>query len=60
MFIQDTSKGLEVSAASIVAPKLIEALDALYTLLFAYTKIDANENMRTAHQNLSVLVHSFR
>lgn len=59
-FVKDTSNANEVSAATKLAPQLIESLDNLYTLLFAYAKVNANEELSKTYQKLTVLVKSYK
>jgi len=57
-FIEGTAKLSNTSAASEVAPLLSENLHELYILMFAHAQIGTIKNIKTAYQELEVLIKS--
>ncbi|UOB18673.1 DUF6261 family protein [Abyssalbus ytuae] len=59
-YLEGTVRSSATKSATAVAPALVAALDNLYTMLFAYTTVTADETIATAYQELSELVDTYR
>ena len=58
-YISNQVKADVTDSASALAPDLRQALEGIYTLLFAHTKITATEPILNAYRELEILIKSF-
>lgn len=59
-YIGDSVQSNLIDAASTVAPSLIDALDALFSMIYAYLKIEYSEELETAYSKIQILLNSYR
>lgn len=59
-FLDERVSASDKESASAAAPELLDALDNLYTMLFAHAKISADETIINGYVTISTLVKSYR
>ncbi len=59
-YYKDLTAAGETSAASHAAPALTDAINALFTMLFAHVQISGSETLTTAYKELITQVESFK
>ncbi|MBN2639495.1 MAG: hypothetical protein JXR65_10480 [Bacteroidales bacterium] len=59
-YVSDLAEVSQTEAAYILAPALIDALEGMYTLLYANLKINPTDQLNTAYAELEQLVNSYR
>ncbi|UOB18938.1 DUF6261 family protein [Abyssalbus ytuae] len=59
-YLESTVKYSATQSASAAAPALVAALEELYTMFFAYTKVAADETLVTVYRELAELVDAYR
>lgn len=59
-YYKDLTAAGETSAASNAAPALTDAINALFTMLFAHVQISGSETLTTAYKELITQVEAFK
>lgn len=59
-YINDTSNTSLIESASAAAPGLMDALDGLFSMLYAYIKTDGSDELKKAYTQLQTLLDSYR
>ncbi len=59
-YISESAKSSAVESATDVAPALLDALEALYAMIYAYLKIENSEELKEAYTQLQILLESYK
>ena len=59
-YIAESANENKVDSATEVAPVLMDALEALYSMVYAYLKIDPTDELRNAYNQLQILLNGYR
>ncbi|MBN2639002.1 MAG: hypothetical protein JXR65_07935 [Bacteroidales bacterium] len=59
-YVSDLAEVSQIEAATSLAPALIDALEGMYTLLYAHIKINPTEQLTIAYAELNKLIAGYR
>lgn len=59
-YIDSSANTTLVDSATAVAPSLMDALESLYTMLYAHLKLNATKELEMAYAQLQILLNSYR